>query len=466
MIQKILTKYWLALHLAVLFFVSWVSVLYSNIWMSVSLFWLSLFAIQSFLLLPSMLRGESLGEARLRAGENALHDPFVYTGVALVVFACLQWLNSGCSLTYLDDAEIWRYSAPPVGWLPFSIEPFPALAVLALFAVCIAGGWILRNGAGKASKRFFLNAASMLSGGIALYMVVMSLAGRPPYPAWAASPGACNWGVCFGFWMLVALGGHLNFVEDRFSKTFAWSAFSLLGNLLGMLQFGEPLGNALFVVAALGLLGYWVFFLARQPAGGIGQLKLFGCVFVAFGAVLVSSYLFPENPAKGKFARLADTHYYETLFDGRQFQSPLAWKIWQDNPWTGAGTGGFTHYSRTLVEEADWARLGGCGGLLSNDWLQFLTEYGIIGSGLLAGLLIVLIIPLFSRLRAAYLQAGSGNGEGAGIDPYVFSGGAAVALVFGLSFFFSPLQSGVMLISFMYVLAVIPGFLPASVGQT
>jgi len=469
MIQKLLTKYWLAFHLAVLILAVWVSVLYSGLGMTLGLFWLSFFTIQSFLLLPSMLRNETLGEARLRSCANAIQDPFVYAGVALIIFACLQWLNSGCFLIYLDDAEIWRYSAPPVGWLPFSVEPYPALAVLALFAVTILGGGIFRNGIGKAGKRFFLDMASLFSGGIAVYMVVMSLTGNQPYSVWAAAPGGSNWGIFFGFWLIIALGGHLNFLEARFAKTVLWSVFSLLGNLLGMLHFASPLVMLLFVVMALLIVVYWMFYLVRQTPGGIAQLKLFLCLVIAIGMTLfLFRFLFPEHPAKGKVTQLADTHYYETLFSDRQFQAPLAWKIWQDYPWTGVGAGGFVHYSRTLIEEADWMRLNECGGLLSNDWLQFLTEYGIIGAGLLMGLIIILLIQLFARMRVASRHLSrkkGGDGLLLGADPYVISGIVAVTLVFALSFLFSPFQSGAMLVSFMYVLAVIPGFLPAGGGN-
>ena len=178
--------------------------------------------------------------------------------------------------------------------------------------------------------------------------------------------------------------------------------------------------------------------------------------------------LIRENPAKAKFAQMADEHYYETLLSGRDFQAPLAWKIWQDNPWTGVGAGGFTHYSRMLVEEANWTQLDAYGGLLSNDWLQFLTEQGIIGTGLLLGLLVILLIPLFARLRVFFKQMMNKAGDGvelSDMDPYVISGIAAVVLVLALSFMSSPFQSGVMLVSFMYVLAVVPGLLPTGAGR-
>jgi len=465
--QKLLTKYWLALHLAVLSLAAWLSVLYPGMGMTLSLFWLSFFAVQTFVLLPSMLLGETMGAARLRACLNAVQDPFVYAGLALVIFACIQWLNSGCSLTYLDDVELWRYGPPPVGWLPCSVEPFPAFMVFALFAVGVIGGWIFRNGVGKAGKRFFLGTVSMFSGCVAIYMVVMSLTGGQPYAAWAVLPEGSSWGMCFGFWLLVALGGHLNFREGGFAKTLIWSFFSLLGNLAGLLQFGSLLCIILFGVVALFLLGYWMFFLMRQTVGGLARLKLLLCVAVAGVALFLLFYLFPGNPVKEKVAQMADAQYYETLLDGRRFQEPLAWRIWQDRPWTGVGASGFTHYSRTLIEESDWARLNAYGGHLSNDWLQFLTEYGIIGAGLLLGLLIVLLIPLFSRMRvfSRTVMSSRVGGSLTDLDPYVVSGIAAVALVLLLSFLFSPFQSGAMLVSFMYVLAVIPGFLPTGVGN-
>jgi len=456
MIQKMLTKYWLVFHVAVLFFATWASVFHSNTgW--VICFWLAFFAIQAFLLLPSGLRGETLGAAQSRSLGSAIQDPFVYAGIAFICFTGLQWLNSGCPLVYVEDTEVWRYRSPPVSWLPFSIQPFPAFTIMAIVVVSVVGGVLFRNGMGRASKRFFLNLASMVSGCVALYMVVQGLSGVQPYAAWGGEAKACNWGTCFGFWMIVALGGHLNFMDTRFSKTLVWSFFSLLGNLLGMLQFETPLGIALFAVAAVVMLGYWVFVLRQE--NGTTQLKLFSCVLMA--AVLTGVFfvfLSPGHPATEKVTLLTHSAYYKGHLNERQFLASIAWRIWQDFSWLGVGADGFAHYGQTLIEEADWARLEACGGHLSNDWLQFLTEHGIVGLGLFAALILVLLGPLFSRLRIVFQQ--KEREAVVEMDAYVVSGVLASVVMLVSSVLFSPLQSGAILVSFVYVLAMIPGFLP------
>jgi O-antigen ligase len=267
--------------------------------------------------------------------------------------------------------------------------------------------------------------------------------------------------------MLVGLGGHLAFLDEPFGKTVVWSLFSLLGNLLGMLQFETPVGIVLFVLAALLMLGYWGFFLPRQPAGGVQKLKLVICVFLAVVATTISLvYLFPEHPVKEKAVMLVGSSYYENMFHDRQFQSSIAWKMWQDYRWTGVGAGGFIRYGQTIVNDADRARLIASDGFLSNDWLQFLMEYGVVGSSLLVALVIILLIPLFSRLRFVFSQLlGKKQKEEvslADIDPYVVSGILALIVMLLSSFLFSPLQSGAIFASFVYVLAVIPGLLPAA----
>ena len=463
--QKILTKYWLTLHVAALLLVSWVSVFHATAEWRAILLWVSFFAVQAFLLLPSVSKGETMREARERTWGNAILDPFVYAGVALICFACIQWLNSGCALAYATDTETWRYGAPPVDWLPFSVDPFPALTTVSFLVAGVVGGGILRNGVGKASRRLFLDSASLLSGCIALFMVIMSAAEVAPFTTWGASPRACNWGTCFGFWMLVALGGHLNFLDGRFAKTLVWSFFSLLGNLLGMLRFETAPCIALFILAALLVLVYWIFFLVRQPTGAVVRIKLGLCLVIAVSVVVLASpYVFRGHPFREKIAVLSEASFYETLSHNRQLPSSLAWKIWQDHPWRGVGAGGFAHYSQTLVEEKDWGLLKACDGLLSNDGLQFLTEYGVIGAGLLSVLIVILLVSLFSRLpfMSRRLQGGSQEGEGflTETNPYVMSGALAVVLVLVIGFLFSPFQSGAMLVSVIYVLAVIPGFLP------
>ena len=468
MVQKILTKYWLMLHITILLLATWGTSLYLNAgWIFFS-FWLSFFAVQAFLLLPSVFRGETMSMARRRSLWGAVCDPFLSIGLALTGFTCLQWLNSGCSLIYVEDVEVWRYSSPPVSWLPFSIDPFPALAGMVLIVVIIVGGFVLRSGTGKRSNRLFLDIASFASGCFAIYMLLLGVLGIQPFSECGASAGDSNWGAFFGFWMLVALGGHLNFIEESFAKTLSWSFFSLLGNLLGLLQFGTPAGIALFAIATLAIFAYWTFFLVRQQTDSIMQLKLIFCVLIAIIIAGTSfGYVLTESFVMTKMEMLFDSSYYESLFNNRNFQAPLAWRIWQDHPWIGVGTGGFLHYSQTIVGDIDWMRLNESKGLISNDWLQFLTEYGLIGSGLLLSLVIVLLIPLFSRFRFVIQQLAKKKQEVLiDVNPYVMSGVFASILVVLSSFLSSPLQSGAMFASLVYVLAVVPGFIPVSASNT
>ena len=406
--------------------------------------------------------------ARRRSLWGVVYDPFLYIGLVLIGFTCLQWLNSGCSLVYVEDVEIWRYSSPPVSWLPFSIVPFPALTVLSLIVVIVVGGFTLRTGTGKRSNRLFLDIASFASGCFAIYMMVVSMLGVQPFSEWGASVGGSNWGTFFGFWMLVALGGHLNFIEKSFVKTLSWSFFSLLGNLLGLLQFGTPASIALFAIATLAIFVYWAFFLVRQQADSIMQLKLIFCVVIAIVIAGTSfGYVLTESFVMTKIEMLFNPSYYENLVHDRSFQAPLAWRIWQDHPWIGVGAGGFLHYSQTIVGDTDWMRLNECKGLISNDWLQFLTEYGVIGSGLLLSLVIVLFIPLFSRFRFLIQQLAKKKREVLiDVNPYVMSGVLASILVMLNSFLSSSLQSGAMFTSLVYVLAVVPGFIPVSASNT
>jgi len=470
MMQKLLTKYWLSLHVAALLLAVWGHAFYESKGWSVSLLWLSFFAVQSFLLLPSVLRGETLGEAQVRSRGKALHDPFMYVGLGLVGVFFLQWLNSGCPLIYRVDIEVWRYSAPPARWLPFSIEAFPALVVLSFVAAGVVGGVLFRNGTGKVSKRFFLDAASLMSGCVALFMVVSGALGNQPYADWGASPSACNWGTCFGFWLLVALGGLLNFMDEPFGKTLVWSLFALLGNLLGVLWFETPIGLALFAVAALLILGYWGFFLAQKTASGSSQLKLVFCLLLAVGLGVGSlAYLSSRDFIKLNNQRLTDASYYEAMFSDRTFQSDLAWKMWQEHPWTGLGAGGFIRYGQTMVDESDWERLDKYDGGISNDWMQFLAEYGVIGTGFFAALVIVLLISLFARLRFVIrlllIRNANVDWSFSDVDPYVMSGMLAALVVLSASFLLSPFQSGATFVSFVYVLAIVPGFLPVVAGD-
>ncbi len=462
--QTVLTKYWLAIHVAALLFASWIGLFLPPVSGYVHLLWFSLMAVEALVLLPTVRKGETLADTRLRVGRSLVQDPFFYLGLTVLAFVVAQWLNSGCSLVYLSDADVWRHSLPPVPWAPFSVEPRAALTSVSVFAACFFGGLILRNSVGRMGKRLLLQSASALSGGVACYMTWQAASGIAPYADTALHPGACSAGSLFGFWLLVGMGAYVDAVSREQRGARVLFIFGFLGNLLGMLFFAGLLALVLYSAAALLLVFYWLFYLNGIASKAV-QLKLFlTTVGVIAGLVFILIWVFPDNPVAAKARVVGElASRWEALSEAKEVRTTAVWKIWKEHPWIGVGANGFFHYVGTVVEGKEWALLRKDQAYVFNDTLQFLCEMGVLGVSILGAGVVALLVPLCYRARLAWQQGGE-DGADAGrgfllrISPLIVTGVLATALCAVESWVSSPFRSAGLLTSWVFVIAMLPSF--------
>lgn len=471
MMQKLLTKYWLAFQLVVLFGAVSLSIFKTEVTGSVYLFWLSLFAVEALLLLPTVFKEEAIEDSRKRVFRSLESDMFTHIGLVLVGIVCIQWLNSGCSLVYLTDADVWKFSLPPVEWLPYSVKPLPALNVLSWVVALFAAGLLVRNGLGKAGKRFFLDVATIISGIMAAYAVFQSLAGVAPYTIWASHPGACNPGTFFAFWFLISLGWSLGSSNSKFEsvQSVLWWIFAFGGNLVGFLQFSSALDLVIYTVIGALLLAYRICMLFFQHVQAIKRFYFVMGVLIVIALVSCSiSFLIPNSPIIPRVRGLQDAAFFEQMTASRDFRMTAAFKIWEGSPWTGVGANGFSQYLGTVIESGEWKRTQGDQQLVWNDGFQFLCEWGVFGTGVLAAMIITLFIPLFVRLRGV-LGARDNDLSAWEVflkfDTYSVPSVVVIVLFLVEGWFSSPFQSPAVLMSWFCVLAVLPGLVPSKRGK-
>jgi len=452
--------------LVVLFGAVSLSIFKTEVTGSVYLLWLSLFVVESLVLLPTVFKEESIAEARKRVYRSLEGDAFSYVGLVLIAVIGIQWLNSGCSLVYLPDADVWKYSLPPIEWIPYSVKPLPTLAGLSLVVSVFAGVLVVRNGLGKGGKRFFLDAATIMSGMIAAYAFFQSHAGVEPYTTWASHPGACNPGTFFVFWFLISLGLDLGSSTSSFSsaKTVLWWVFAFAGNLIGFLQFSSATSMVVYSVIGVLLIIYRIAMLVFQHVQ-VGKRFRFGVGILAV-LVLVSGsivFLIPKSPIISKVRELQDVSSFEKMTASRLFRTNAALKIWETVPWTGVGVDGFSQYLGTVIADSDWKLMKSDKRLVWNDGFQFLCEWGVIGTGVLGAMIITIVIPLFVRLRKLF---GTRNSHRTVwdiflmLDAHIVPSVVVLVMLLIEGWFSSPFQSPAVFMSWFCVLAVLPGLLP------
>lgn len=465
--QTVLTKYWLTIHLAVILFASWGALLLPNVPRFVFLLWLSLMAVEAMVLLPTVRANETLAGARLRVFRSVVQDPFFYLGLFLLGVVVVQQLNSGCALTYLSDADIWQYSLPPVPWAPSCVDAKDAMMYVSVFAACFVGGLILRNSVGKTGKRFLLQGAAALSGLVACVMIWQTLGGTQHSGVAASGCVIRTQGSFFGFWLVVGMGGYVDAVAREQRATGMLFVSGVLGNFAGMLFFSSAHMCVLYTVVALLFAVYWLIYLNTLVSKAV-QLKLFLMVLtvVTVGTVAML-FVFPHNALVPKIEAFFEfDKYWTALTETRNVRTEAALKIWKEHPWMGVGANGFFHYVGTVVEGKDWALIKNDQSFVLNDSLQFLCEFGVLGVSLLGAGVVALIVPVCYRARLVW-QQGDGKGNDGRlfllrVSPYVVTGVSAAILCGLESWLSNPFQSVALLTSWVFVMAILPSFLPAT----
>ena len=467
MMQKVLTKYWLTIHIGLVLFCPWFCLAQPRVQGFVPLLWLSLIAIEGAVLLPTVRRGENLADARLRMIRANVADPFLYFGLAVLAYATVQYLNSGCKLVYLPDADIWKFTLPPMSWMPFSVDAKFALTSVSVFMASVVVCLCLRHAVSLTGKRFLLQAAVLFSGALAVYAVLRACYGVEPYAGYALGRQEGFLGAFFSFWLILGMGV---FADALVSEQRGFEVLYLLGvvgNLVGMLFFTPAVWVVFYLVVVFFLFIYWLSYLRTHVPKHIEIKLFFVSAIVAIGIIAALLYVFPENPVVKKLQGLLPfDRYWMGLSETRGVRVNAALKIWQDHLWAGVGADGYYHFVGSVVSDKDWRLIKVDPSCIYNDSLQFLCEYGLLGFGLLLSAVITLIIPICYRARVAWKREGAGESEGRillfRISPLALTGVVATGTCFLESWFGSPFRSPSVLMSWVVVLSVVPAFLPAS----
>jgi len=470
MLQKVLTKYWLSIHVGLLLLFSFLLLFHEERSNGVMLLWGALLVFETFLLLPSVRRGETLEDARTRGLHRLARDPLVYIGIALSVIGIVRWLNSGCELMYLTDAKVWRFADPPSDWLPFSIEPKAALYELCVSVAMIICCLMVRNGIGHSGRQKLFHFLPMVASVFAVHAVIDSEFGVEPYATGALKSGACNAGSFFVLWLLVGWGALLDFMRDADRRTGIVFTCLIPGNLLGFLYFTEPVSMALYAIPILGVAIYGSFYLKAQQASKINRARYLLYLFLVICAVTGMTVLVsPKQVVSQKLRSFsAPVKLIEQLVDDRDTRSQMVWKIWAEKPWTGFGPDGFMHHLGFYLQEKEWTLFEADKRFVRNDPLQFLCAKGIIGTGVVLAAVLALLIPIGYRLRLV-LGKNMGKKEKATthvgflhLPPQVLAGLVVCLFCFLEGLIASPFQSGTFLTSWFFIMALIPGFLPVN----
>ena len=383
--QRLIAKYGLAVHLALLAVVPvFLLPFFPAGAVATILLWFSLAAAAWTVLEPSMRGGERLSDARRRVAGAIGRDPLFWLLLAVVVFSGFRALNTGIQFSYDAETAVWRVLDPsfPIlpgvvgasGYLPFAT----AVAFLVLLQAC-------RHSLGRSARQFFLLFSSALAGLAAVIDLLLIREG--------------DFGFVFGLYLVGGAISLVSVLERNWNLALLPAALAIGGTVAGVLVFTPPYLTVVLLAVGLLTLIYVLAFLGKAfRSVGVFRIVLVGFAAFALGGLLVAAVLpkevFFERLATYLELRIVPTRFMEI----RGALSAIAFKSWISHLWIGTGLSSFPLDFRVNAQAADWALFPRGATTITSGWWLLLAERGLVGSVFFVLPFVFLLVTYVRRL--------------------------------------------------------------------
>lgn len=400
--QKLLAKYGLAAHLALLAAAPLLLFPFcaDSVIASV-LLWLSIPAGLWTLLEPSMRGFEHLHDARKRVLREIIRDPVFWVSLALVIYTGIRSVNTGIAVAYDAEVSSWHLTEAQFPFLPGvvgegGVLPFAAaVSLVVLLQGC-------RHSLGRSARMAFLLLSSSLSGFGAVLALLAIRHGHSGALAFLLSVGRfeCSFvGFAFGLYLFAGVVSLVAIFQNRWYLSLALLILSVGGNGAGLLAFAPPYIVIAVLAAVLVMVAYasaYSFILANVSTGS--KILVLSCTALVIGGLIVamsvsSSVLSARLDAYVGF-ELLPSRFWES----RELLSGVASETWKAHLWNGTGLGSFPLDFRFGATNEGWALFPRGVQLMPNGWWLALVERGIVGLVFFALPLVFLVVTYFCRL--------------------------------------------------------------------
>lgn len=371
-------------------------------------------------------------------------DPFFYTGLLFIVYLALQWWNAGRVQYYDVGYNRWTYSLPPhPGW-PSAFNRNEAAQMIHWFFPAWVSGLVVRSPLVSRDllKRLLLFLVYS-AGGLALLGIAQFLSGTkqlywldPMQDGFFASFGYTNHAAAY-FVLMGAMAAGFLFREILFAGAMQYAVndqaddpchrsamygasskrhqgrivllvvslfLCLTGANLSLSRAGVILAWSLAVfIAVYGLKQGWHRITKVARVNLVMATVAVFCVFyfavAGFGSKSIGNEFKPNKPIHHNLFPVLDD--VNLALSNRPELDAAAIQVWLDHKWQGVGGWGYRYLLALYMPQDTWERLGKTYGNANVhcDPLQFLVEFGVIGSGLMSMTLLVLLVDLVRNTR-------------------------------------------------------------------
>ena len=420
MLQKFLSKYGLATHLALLAAVPLALTPFLDAARLASVvFWLSGLAALWLLTEPSIRAGEHLSSARRRVRGALVRDPLFWLLLLVVLFALVRACNTGIALRYDSEQAAWLVGESKLGGGPAAV----GLTGLLSFATALAV-WVvvlgIRHGIGLMARIVFGVSGAFFAGVGGLSAAGCACAGMAPFAGWlrAGFAEAPFWASVFGVWLVLGIVCGVQAEARKWSFARLPFVLGMAGNVAALVFFAPPLVAVAWLALSVLVLVFSLAYLVRASSGGTVArtfvLAVFGYALPVFLLMLFVSEPLRALKVDGLDPALA---FPGNVKEAGEALSRIAREAWKSRPWFGVGSGALGLHVLFLAEKADWAFLPVAPSFAYNGYWTLLAERGIVGCMIPAVALGLLVAAYVMRLVSAFMFLRDKND----VDIFVFA---------------------------------------------
>lgn len=448
--------------------------------------------IEIMLLFPSAKKGEDALMARSRVKKSIVRDPVFTLSLLSVVFLLIQTLNGPREAFFNPGTGNWVFSNPPLPDFPSSIERL--LSLQGLFWGLISGTVLLafRNCIGKKGRTSLLRYMAYISGAIAFIGIIGYARSSQPVDlqvvGFSFFESSFVAGVyfmmhfCLSFALLLQLLNN----DSGEKSTYICLSFATVFNAAAVFYSFSCEVIFVFAFVLLFAIIYAIPYVGKRMAAGT-CIKILGSVLALIGVALFLNFIaYPENKVNKTIHTLVSWQWHdEAEVVEQETIENVGWRIFNDNQMCGVGawcTGAESCFGKYIADDEwekftdDDAATAIC--FFNFDFLQFLCEFGIIGTVLICSPFIFLLFNVvWGIARAAFppkTKPSDSNSSSENentpfqdrITPLIFFSTIAIVSSLVLSFKLTVFHNPAIIFTYSVIFATLSCFLPKPVRKT
>lgn len=384
--QKLISKYGLAAHLALLAVAPLIVFPYLELGdASKVVLWLSLLAFAWFVNAPSRINNErSTGQARRRVFAALMSDPMFWLWGVVTLIAGICALNNGIELEYDAENYIWFMSEPYLKFMPSSMGESGLPMFVSILLVWVVYS-VSKHALGKSARGalgYLVGVLGGLAGILAVYQFVTENQLLKTLSECSITNPAFA-GSGFGIALLVLTGSLATVFERRWAIALVTLPFAVSGLVAALFLFSPAYLALAYLLAAVLILSYMLFWGTKRlgKSSSLRALALFG-----IGLVLAAIFVYAAgfDLVMGRLTTLSKSVLSAAELEISSKLSAISMKVWHSNLWLGTGLGTFPHDLRFNATDEDWAVIAIAQATPINGWHYLLVERGIVGALFLA----------------------------------------------------------------------------------